>query len=56
MIPILVVLCLVGFLLWLIPMDSRIKTIIIVVAGIIVAIMLYNMFAGGGSLRLPSFK
>jgi len=44
---ILVVLCLVGFLLYMIPMDSRIKTIIIVVIAVIVAIMLYNLLSGG---------
>lgn len=47
----LIILCLVGFLLWLVPMDSRIKTIIIVILAIVVAIMLYNMF-GGGHIRL----
>ena len=47
MLMILVVLCLVGFLLYMIPMDSRIKTIIIVVIAVIVAIMLYNLLSGG---------
>lgn len=55
MLTILIVLGLAGFLLWLIPMDSRIKTIIIVVVAIIVAVVLYNMFGGGG-IHLPSFR
>lgn len=51
MVGLLLILCLVGFLLWLIPMDSRIKTIIIVVIAVIVAIVLYNSLVGG--IRLP---
>ncbi len=52
MLTILIVLCLVGFLLWLIPMDSRIKTIIIIVLAVVVAIMLYNALVGGGHFKL----
>ena len=55
MLTLLIVLCLVGFFMWLIPMDSRIKTIIIVVVAVVVAIVLYNMF-GGGSIHLPNFN
>ena len=47
MLLLLIVLCLAGFLLWLVPMDSRIKTIIIVVIAVAVAVMLYNLFSGG---------
>ena len=52
MLTLLIVLCLVGFFMWLIPMDSRIKTIIIVVVAVVVAIVLYNMF-GGGHISFP---
>jgi hypothetical protein len=36
-------------------MDSRIKTVIVILVAIVVAVMLYNTY-GGGSIKLPSFK